>query len=346
MFPSSYSAPPPIPAAAYPLPPAQPDLSIPVGLLIDRLENLQVRSGSTQARTRAVQLPQPRYSSGQISGVEFHRWLRLFVATIDRMGLNHPACHNELATNKYILPQKLRTLAGEAADLRNALIKIQARFPPISSIYPELYREIQNVPRCSTNRQRVDRSGNLVASLGLMLDWFPGRDISREDVIYAVHRIEGETEGSVNLLYELNEIDRRHDLPPNDPQHCSYIKSLMQRLDRLRKVWSELDAAICIAGRKAVVPSISSFANELHSTKEDDDDDEGEPTSGNEDDAGDDGESTSENEDDAGDDGESTSENEDDADDDDGESTSGDEDDDDDDNGKSTSEDDDDDNDD
>jgi hypothetical protein len=338
MFPSS--------AAAYPLPPAQPDLSIPVGLLIDRLENLQVRSGSTQARTRAVQLPQPRYSSGQISGVEFHRWLRLFVATIDRMGLNHPACHNELATNKYILPQKLRTLAGEAADLRDALIKIQARFPPISSIYPELYREIQNVPRCSTNRQRVDRSGILVASLGLMLDWFPGRDISREDVIYAVHRIEGETEGSVNLLYELNEIDRRHDLPPNDPQHCSYIKSLMQRLDRLRKVWSELDAALCIAGRKAVVPSISSFANELHSTKEDDDDDEGEPTSGNEDDAGDDGESTSENEDDAGDDGESTSENEDDADDDDGESTSGDEDDDDDDNGKSTSEDDDDNNDD
>ena len=324
MFPSS--------AAAYPLPPAQPDLSIPVGLLIDRLENLQVRSGSTQARTRAVQLPQPRYSSGQISGVEFHRWLRLFVATIDRMGLNHPACHNELATNKYILPQKLRTLAGEAADLRNALIKIQARFPPISSIYPELYREIQNVPRCSTNRQRVDRSGILVASLGLMLDWFPGRDISREDVIYAVHRIEGETEGSVTLLYELNEIDRRHDLPPNDPQHCSYIKSLMQRLDRLRKLWSELDAALCIAGRKAVVPSISSFANELHSTNEDDDDDEGESTSGNEDDADDDGESTSENEDDA--------------DDDDGESTSGDEDDDDDDNGKSTSEDDDDDNDD
>ena len=325
MFPSS--------AAAYPLPPAQPDLSIPVGLLIDRLENLQVRSGSTQARTRAVQLPQPRYSaSGQLSGVEFHRWLRLFVATIDRMGLNHPACHNELATNKYILPQKLRTLAGEAADLRNALIKIQARFPPISSIYPELYREIQNVPRCSTNRQRVDRSGNLVASLGLMLDWFPGRDISREDVIYAVHRIEGETEGSVTLLLELNEIDRRHGLPPNDPQHSSYIKSLMQRLDRLRKLWSELDAALCIAGRKAVVPSMSSFANELHSTNEDDDDDEGEPTSGNEDDAGDDGESTSENEDDA--------------DDDDGESTSGDEDDDDDDNGKSTSEDDDDDNDD
>ena len=315
MFPSSYSASLPIPAAAYPLLPAQPDLSIPVGLLIDRLENLQVRSGSTQARTKAVQLPQPRYSaSGQISGVEFHRWLRLFVATIDRMGLNHPACHNELATNKYILPQKLRTLAGEAADLRNALIKIQARFPPISSIYPELYREIQNVPRCSTNRQRVDRSGNLVASLGLMLDWFPGRDISREDVIYAVHRIEGETEGSVTLLLELNEIDRRHDLPPNDPQHCSYIKSLMQRLDRLRKLWSELDAALCIAGRKAVVPSMSSFANELHST----------------------------NEDDADDDGESTSENEDDADDDDGESTSGDEDDDDDDNGKSTSEDDDD----
>ena len=261
MFPSSYSASLPIPAAAYPPLPAQPDLSIPVGLLIDRLENLQVRSGSTQARTRAVQLPQPRYSaSGQISGVEFHRWLRLFVATIDRMGLNHPACHNELATNKYILPQKLRTLAGEAADLRNALIKIQARFPPISSIYPELYREIQNVPRCSTNRQRVDRSGNLVASLGLMLDWFPGRDISREDVIYAVHRIEGETEGSVTLLLELNEIDRRHDLPPNDPQHCSYIRALMQRLDRLRQLWSDLDASLSIAGRKAVVPSMTSFA--------------------------------------------------------------------------------------
>ena len=256
----------PIPAASYPPLPAQPDLSIPIGLLIDRIQELQVqgRSGSAQARTKPVTLPQPKNSAtGQISGLEFYRWLHLFIATIDRMGLSHPACHNELATNKYILPQELRTLAGEAADLRNALIKIQARFPPISSIYPELYREIQNVPRCSTNRQRVDRSGNLVASLGLMLDWFPGRDISREDVIYAVHRIEGETEGSVSLLNELNEIDRRQALPKNHPQHSSYIKSLIQRLDRLRQLWSELDAALSIAGRKAVVPSMSSFANEV-----------------------------------------------------------------------------------
>ena len=262
------------------------------------------------------------------------------------MGLSHPACHNELATNKYILPQELRTLAGEAADLRNALIKIQARFPPISSIYPELYREIQNVPRCSTNKQRVERSGSLVTSLGLLYSWFPEKDISREDVIYVVHRIEGESEGSVALLNDLKEIDRRQSLPKHHPDHSSYIKSLIQRLEHLRKLWSEVEAALSIAGKKSVVPSMSSFANELHSTNEDDDDDEGEPTSGNEDDAGDDGESTSENEDDAGDDGESTSENEDDADDDDGESTSGDEDDDDDDNGKSTSEDDDDDNDD
>ena len=249
--------------AAYPSQPAQPDFSIPIGLLIDRLEALGERpqSAAPQGRLRQTSLPEPKYSpSGQISGLEFFRWLHLFVAAIERMGLSHPVCHNELATNKKILPQELRTLAGEAPDLKSALVKIQSRFPPKSSIYPELYREIQDIPRCTTNQERIERSGNLIASLRLMLNWFPGRDLMREDVIYAVHMIEGEAEGSVTMLYELNEIDRRHDLPPNDPQHCSYIQALMQRLDRLRQLWSDLDASLSIAGRKAVVPSMTSFA--------------------------------------------------------------------------------------
>ena len=240
-----------------------PDYSVPISLLIDRIQDLQVqrRSTSSEARIKPTQLPAPKYTaSGQITGVEYYRWIHIFTQTIDRLKLNHAACHAELVTNKYILPQELRTLVSESTDLKTALDRIQARFPPLSSIWPELYRELSSIPTCNHNRERIERAGALISTLSLMDSWFRPRDIQREDLLYVVHRIEGAQEGNLTLLRDIQQIESLHALPTTSPHHRSYIKSLIQRLEHLRSLWSELEASLAIASRKPVVPSVSSFA--------------------------------------------------------------------------------------
>ena len=246
------------------LPPQQqpPDYSVPIALLIDRIQDLQIqrRSSTSEARIKPTQLPAPKYTSqGQITGLEYYRWVQIFTQTIDRLKLNHAACHAELVTNRYILPQELRTLVSESTDLKTALKRIQSRFPPLSSVWPELYRELSSVQTCNNNRDRIERAGSLISTLTLMESWFHPRDITREDILYVIHRIEGAQEGNLTLLRDIQDIDRLHDLPVASVHHRSYIRSLIERLEHLRGLWSELEASLAIASRKPVIPSVSSF---------------------------------------------------------------------------------------
>ena len=241
----------------------RPDFSVPISLLIDRIQDLQIqrRSSSSEARIKPTQLPAPKYtSSGQITGLEYYRWIHIFTQTIDRLHLNHAACHAELVTNRYILPQELRTLVSESVDLKTALARIQARFPPLSSIWPELYRELSSIPTCNNNRERIERAGSLISTLTLMDTWFSPRDIQREDLLYVIHRIEGAQEGNLTLLRDIQQIEHLHSLHVTSPHHRSYISSLIQRLEHLRSLWAELEASLAIASRKPVTPSVSSFS--------------------------------------------------------------------------------------
>ena len=252
---------------SYPTPPPPPDYSVPISLLIDRIQELQVRrpsSSSDLPRTRPVQLPSPKFTSeGQITGLEFFRWLSIFSSTVDKLRLNHAACHAELSVNKFILPQELRTIASESPDLQSALLRIQARFPPKSSLWPELHREISSVPHCNTNKEKMERAGKLISTLTLMDSWFPeNRGITREDFLFVTYRIEGQHEGSLSLLRDVVEVDRLYNLPPHDPQHRSYTRSLLLRLEKLRSLWAELQAALDIANKKPIVPAVSSFSSQ------------------------------------------------------------------------------------
>ena len=134
----------------------QPDLSIPVALLIDRLQDLQLQNRGHEApRTRPITLPSPRYDTeGKISGLEFHRWAFLFCRTVESLKLSYQFCHLELATNKYILPRELRAIASESQDLKTTLERIRARFPPLSSLFPEIHRDIISIQPCTSNRER------------------------------------------------------------------------------------------------------------------------------------------------------------------------------------------------
>ena len=252
---------------SYPTPPPPPDYSVPISLLIDRIQELQVRrpsSSSDLPRTRPVQLPSPKFTSeGQITGLEFFRWLSIFSSTVDKLRLNHAACHAELTVNKFILPQELRTIASESPDLQSALLRIQARFPPKSSLWPELHREISSVPHCTTNKDKMEKAGKLISTLTLMDSWFPeNRGITREDFLFVTYRIEGQHEGSLSLLRDVVEVDRLFNLPPHDPQHRSYTRSLLLRLEKLRSLWAELQAALDIASKKPIVPAVSSFSTQ------------------------------------------------------------------------------------
>ena len=256
-----------LPSQHHQLPPPQnhPDFSIPIALLIDRIQDLQVqrRSSASEARIKPTQLPAPKYTSqGQITGVEYYRWSQIFTQTIDKLKLNHAACHAELVTNKWILPQELRTLVSESPDLRTALKRIQSRFPPLSSIWPELQRELSSVQACNTNKERIERAGSLVSTLSLMESWFHPRDITREDVLYVIYKIEGNQEGNLTLLRDIQTIDHHHNLPVTSDGHRSYIRSLIDRLEHLRGLWSELEASLAVASRKPVIPSVTSFLYE------------------------------------------------------------------------------------
>ena len=265
LLPSQHHQPPHLQQHQLPPPQNHPDFSIPIALLIDRIQDLQVqrRSSASEARIKPTQLPAPKYTSqGQITGVEYYRWSQIFTQTIDKLKLNHAACHAELVTNKWILPQELRTLVSESPDLRTALKRIQSRFPPLSSIWPELQRELSSVQACNTNKERIERAGSLVSTLSLMENWFHPRDITREDVLYVIYKIEGNQEGNLTLLRDIQTIDHHHNLPVTSDGHRSYIRSLIDRLEHLRGLWSELEASLAVASRKPVIPSVTSFLYE------------------------------------------------------------------------------------
>ena len=235
----------------------QDDWSVPISMIIDRLQDLQIRprqsSESTSAKMRPIQLPSPKYhSNGTITALEFYRWLSIFIKLVTSLKLNSDQVLAELGSSKTILPEQLRTIATQSTDLRQAIETIKSRFPPLSSVFPELHRQIVSGSLCDSNHQRLEQAGALIEYLTLMKNWFPRRDLQREDVLLIVNNLEGQKEGTLQLLDDIRRMDEKKGLPETNPNYSSYVSSLILRLERLRGLWSELSAALSIGQRQQV----------------------------------------------------------------------------------------------
>ena len=235
----------------------QEDWSVPISMIVDRLQDLQIRprqsTENTSAKMRPIQLPSPKYhSNGTITALEFYRWLSIFIKLVTSLKLNSDQVLAELGSSKTILPEQLRTIATQSTDLRQAIETIKSRFPPLSSVFPELHRQIVSGSLCDSNHQRLEQAGALIEYLTLMKNWFPRRDLQREDVLLIVNNLEGQKEGTLQLLEDIRRMDERQRLPETNPHYSSYVSSLILRLERLRGLWSELSAALSIGQRQQV----------------------------------------------------------------------------------------------
>ena len=244
-------------------------ISIPLGLIIDRLYDLEgliarraaapaaapaaasASSNGSLAKIKPVSFPYPKYeSNGDLSPVQFYLWFFNFVRTVESLKLPHEVCLHELANNHRMLPAEHRQIAYEADSLTTALSNIRDRFTPLEGLWPQMSDQILLTPKCTNNKERLDASGQLLTTLSLLRSWFPSQDIRKEEFVFAIHQLETtDGDGNIQLMHDMARYDELRNLPKSDPNYRSYVQSLHSRLEELRKLWTQMAASLDVAAR-------------------------------------------------------------------------------------------------
>ena len=244
-------------------------ISIPLGLIIDRLYDLEgliarraaapaaapaaasASSNGSLAKIKPVSFPYPKYeSNGDLSPVQFYLWFFNFVRTVESLKLPHEVCLHELANNHRMLPAEHRQIAYAADSLTTALTNIRARFTPLEGLWPQMSDQILLTPKCTNNKERLDASGQLLTTLSLLRSWFPSQDIRKEEFVFAIHQLETtDGDGNIQLMHDMARYDALRNLPKSDPNYRSYVQSLHSRLEELRKLWTQMAASLDVAAR-------------------------------------------------------------------------------------------------
>ena len=246
----------------------EPDVSIPLGLIVDRLQGLEGRTRSNKTKQKPISLPSPvRESSGQITTISFYKWVHLLSRMVDDLSLEHAEVLLTLATDTKILPPYMREICYDSQDLSEALKRLKTRFPPLSSTWPLLVCDLTGKePTSGTHQEVVDRCAEHLSSISALQSLHPRRDLNREETLAALASLGSTTELQSGVINTVRQFDYAKSLHPEDPEYSSYVSNLKSYLEIERETRQDILASISLGRRMnpsySGSPNVPAFASQ------------------------------------------------------------------------------------
>ena len=246
----------------------EPDVSIPLGLIVDRLQGLEGRTRGNKTKQKPISLPSPvRESSGQITTISFYKWVHLLSRMVDDLSLEHAEVLLTLATDPKILPPYMREICYDSEDLAQALRRLKTRFPPLSSTWPLLVCDLTGKePTSGTHQEVVDRCSEHLSSISALQSLHPRRDLNREETLAALASLGSTTELQSGVINAVRQFDNAKSLHPDDPDYSSYVSSLRSYLEIERETRQDILASVSLGRRMnpsySGSPNVPAFASQ------------------------------------------------------------------------------------
>ena len=246
----------------------EPDVSIPLGLIVDRLQGLEGRTRGNKTKQKPISLPSPaREASGQITTISFYKWVHLLSRMVDDLSLEHAEVLLTLATDTKILPPYMREICYDSQDLSEALNRLKTRFPPLSSTWPLLVCELTGKePTSGTHQEVVDRCAEHLSSISALQSLHPRRDLNREETLAALASLGSTTELQSGVINTVRQFDYAKSLHPEDPEYSSYVSNLKSYLEIERETRQDILASISLGRRMnpsySGSPNVPAFASQ------------------------------------------------------------------------------------
>ena len=243
------------------------NLSNALNMIVDRLENMSTSGGRGSAKQKPVTIPAiVRQPDGSISALGFYQWVMLLTRLVDDLRLDKSFVLLTICTDSKILPQSWRQACLGCQSLGEAITRLSDLNPPLDSTFPLLVAQLTGLdPTDGSHEQVIERAGELLASLSLLRALHPLKDLTREQSLACVFSLGSSLELQAGVMELVGEMDYLKQLPPGDGQHQSYTVSLINYLERQRKLRVDIVASVeCGKWNKpGLNPSLPSYAQPL-----------------------------------------------------------------------------------
>ena len=244
----------------------EPDVSIPLGLIVDRLASMDARMSGDKTKQKPINLPSPtREPDGKITTISFYKWMHLLSRMVDDLSLDHSNVQIQLASDTKILPPQLREIVYDSSSLSQALRRLQSRFPPLSSTWPILISELTSkAPTGGQHTEVIDRCADLLSSISALQSLHPRRDLNREETLAALASLGSTTELQSGMVRLVREFDYAKNLHQDDPGYSTYVSNLKKYLEEERETRQDILASVALGVRMAPdwSSNIQSFASQ------------------------------------------------------------------------------------
>ena len=243
-------------------------MSIPLGLIVDRLQGMENKMSNPSTKQKPINLPIPaREPDGKITCISFYKWLHLLSRMVDDLSLSHSNVQLQLCSDTKILPLQLREIVYDSQDLNQALHRLQSRFPPLSSTWPLLVSSLTSKePTQGTHQEVIERCSDLLSSISSLQSLHPRRDLNREETLAALASLGSTTELQSGVVAVVRQFDYAKNLQQDDPRYSSYVSNLKKYLEQERETRQDILASVAL-GRRMVpasssTPNVPSFASQ------------------------------------------------------------------------------------
>ena len=244
----------------------EPDVSIPLGLIVDRLASMDARMSGDKTKQKPINLPSPtREPDGKIKTISFYKWMHLLSRMVDDLSLDHSNVQIQLASDTKILPPQLREIVYDSSSLSQALRRLQRRFPPLSSTWPILISELTSkAPTGGQHTEVIERCADLLSSISALQSLHPHRDLNREETLAALASLGSTTELQSGMVRLVREFDYAKNLHQDDPGYSNYVSNLKKYLEEERETRQDILASVALGVRMAPEWSsnVQSFASQ------------------------------------------------------------------------------------
>ena len=151
-----------------------------------------------------------------------------------------------------------------SATLAEALKRLCDKAAPRSSTYPLLIARLTGFdPTDGSHEEVIKRAGDLLATLSLLRQLHPDRDLSREEALASLYTLGTGLELQSSMVTAVSQMTFLQGLPVGDPRRQTYVTSLANYLEKQRKIRSDLLASVACGrwgGQAPEVPIAQSFA--------------------------------------------------------------------------------------
>lgn len=244
------------------------DLSNALNMIVDRLENLSTSGGGrASAKTKPVTIPSiVRQPDGSVSALGFFQWVMLLTRLVDDLGLDKSFVLLQLCTDSKILPTAWRQTCLGCQSLGEAITRLSDLNPPLDSTFPLLVAQLTGLdPTDGSHESVIQRSGELLASLSLLRALHPKKDLSREQSLACVFSLGSSLELQAGSMELVAEMDYLKQLPLHDDRHQDYTVSLINYLEKQRKLRIDIVSSVQCGkwSKPGPNPSLPSYAQPL-----------------------------------------------------------------------------------